>query len=239
MIKRFFFIFPLVASCVIPLMCYPAGDALAENIPVENATPDPDSRETSLSGQGIDAGRDSLLPFRCPVEKIRLAYEELASPDDLLMVMAVEKQILAVCRQTQQALLRIGENEILLRELFGTVMVLPSLQVSTDSWISPGSGPDPVFLGSGGPVVDGISEGTAVIDPVPVVIRESEFSHPDYAVAAIVKGPAGRKAMIVDGGVTYAVRPGDQMNSGGVIVDILETEIEMLWKGRTIILALE
>ena len=265
MMKRFFFLFPLVALCAISLAHFPAGDALAEDVSVENDFPagnvladdvfvenaasgsienaalGPVSRETSWPGPEIDAGGEALLPFRCPVEKIRMAYEELANPDDLLMVMAVEKQILAVCRQTQQALLRIGENDIRLRELFRTVMVPPSLSVSTDPQILPVPESGSVSDESGGLAGNGTfgTETAEVTEPAPVVIRESEFRYPDYAVAAIIKGPAGWKAMLVDGGVTYVVRPGDQMNNGGVIVDILETKVEMLWKDRIITLALE
>ena len=185
-----------------------AGDNLAEDVSVKEITPDPapgsvpgpasisgsasisdpGSQEISWSDPVRDAKRDALLPFRCPFDKIRHAYHDLEEPNDLLMVMAMEKQILAVCRQTQQALLHIAENEIRLRELFGIVMSPPGSPVLSALSTSPALEPESVLSGSDGQVENRISaldgqvengisgsESVAVVEPGLVAIHESGF----------------------------------------------------------------
>ena len=60
---------------------------------------------------------DSLV-FMCPVKVLQEAYADLTAPTDALSVLAIERHVLAICRESQLKLLEIHQNNQRLGELF-------------------------------------------------------------------------------------------------------------------------
>ncbi|MCY3876695.1 MAG: hypothetical protein OXF88_20690 [Rhodobacteraceae bacterium] len=65
----------------------------------------------------MSQGNDSLV-FMCPVRVLQEAYADLTAPTDALSVLAIERHVLAICRESQLKLLEIYENNQRLGELF-------------------------------------------------------------------------------------------------------------------------
>ena len=89
---------------------------------------------TDILGLNINQTQDEdHVPFKCPTEKIRNAYENLVNPDDALVALAIEKQTLAICRESQRALIQIAENEKTLRNLFEPIVTPVSVFVPPET----------------------------------------------------------------------------------------------------------
>ena len=58
------------------------------------------------------------LVFLCPVKVLQEAYADLATPTDALSLLAIERHVLAICKESQLKLLEIHENNQRLDELF-------------------------------------------------------------------------------------------------------------------------
>lgn len=58
------------------------------------------------------------LVFMCPVKVLQEAYADLTAPTDALSVLAIERHVLAICRESQLKLLEIHQNNQRLGELF-------------------------------------------------------------------------------------------------------------------------
>ena len=71
----------------------------------------------SWSGQA-SAEEQRDLVFLCPFEVLQDAYANLTNPTDALSLLAIERHVLAICRESQTALLEIHENNRRLSELF-------------------------------------------------------------------------------------------------------------------------
>ena len=54
----------------------------------------------------------------CPVKVLQEAYADLATPTDALSILAIERHVLAICRESQVKLLEIHQNNQRLGELF-------------------------------------------------------------------------------------------------------------------------
>ena len=67
------------------------------------------------------------MPYRCPIDQVTESYQNLVNPDDIFIALAIEKQVLAICRQRQEALIQIAENEMCLTELFEPIIESPSI----------------------------------------------------------------------------------------------------------------
>lgn len=173
----------------------------------------------------IDTTQDGFVPFKCPIEKIRSAYQDLVNPEDTLVALAIEKQTLAICRQSQEALIRIAENEVRLNDLFEPIIAPPAPEPVPEQVVE---APSEAEEGEDGGVlvIPDIIE--VAPEPEPQVEAEPEFIPPNYAVAAIMKDPIGWKAMIVDGSAIFTVRPGDRMDDGSTIISIERGKVELL-----------
>lgn len=183
-----------------------SGPAFAQDMPVG---PSLTSELATLSyGEG-------LVPFRCPIEQIRNAYQNLVNPNDTLMALAIEKQTLAICRQSQEALIRIAENEVRLRELFEPILMPPA----------PPPPPEPPIaqIMAPGPARD-VAE---LLPLIPVVVEEIEPPAPttDYVLGVLMRDPEGRKAILVRGEDMFTVRPGEEVADGVMVTEIDESRV--------------
>lgn len=190
--------------------------AFTQDAPAESDASPEEIVETVLM---VDVDQEGFVPFKCPIEKIRSAYQNLVDPEDTLVALAIEKQTLAICRQSQEALIRIAENEVRLKELFEPIIAPPPPPPAPEPEPEPEQAPEPE------PIIEEVFE---PMDLEPVEPPEPEFVPPSYAVAAIMKDPIGWKAMIVDGGAIYTVREGDRMDDGSTIISIKHGQVELL-----------
>jgi len=167
---------------------------------------------------------DGIVPFRCPIEQIRNAYQNLVNPDDTLMALAIEKQTLAICRQSQEALIRIAENEMRLRELFEPIMLPPPHPVSeAEPPIAQITAPDPARNVMETIPLPPLPAQEAMIEPGP----EAELPAPktDFVLGVLMRDPDGRKAILVRGEEMFTVREGDEVTDGVRVTGIDETRV--------------
>jgi hypothetical protein len=168
-----------------------------------------DAAIIALSGEGI-------VPFRCPIEQIRNAYQNLVNPDDTLMALAIEKQTLAICRQSQEALIRIAENEMRLRELFEPIMAPPPPPPPPPPPIAQIMAPDPVRnVMETLPLLE-----LPLMESEPEVEVEAPAPETDFALGVLMRDPEGRKAILVRGEEMFTVRPGDEVADGVLVTEI-------------------
>ena len=190
----------------------------------------------------FDPDEEGFAPFKCPIEKIRSAYQNLVDPEDTLVALAIEKQTLAICRQSQEALIKIAENETRLVELFEPIIAPSAPEVIVP--VAPVNAPAPVREGAGlGSEVATLADLEALKaleealnaepapEPEPAQPELPPFTPPDLMVAAIMKDPMGWKAMLVDDSAIYTVRPGDVLDDGSRIVSIDRDLIELVSEG--------
>ncbi|MDE2774265.1 MAG: hypothetical protein OXI46_11275 [Gemmatimonadota bacterium] len=74
----------------------------------------------TLSGaaaQTADPNSEGLV-FLCPISVLQDAYAALSDPTDVLSTLAIERHVLAICRDSQLKLLDIHQNNQRLSELF-------------------------------------------------------------------------------------------------------------------------
>jgi|Cruoilmetagenom7_1024161.scaffolds.fasta_scaffold00390_22 hypothetical protein len=188
---------------------------------------------------------EGFVPFKCPIEKIRNAYSNLVNPEDTLVALAIEKQTLAICRQSQRALITIAENEMRLKELFQPIiapMAPPAPETAQDAidQIAALPGPDtaPRTLPASDPItmpepIEDLELEDIDIEIVEDVEPEPVIVPPPYNLAAVMKDPMGWKAMLVDGNAIFTVRPGDKMDDGSRVVSIERGVVELLKAGNT------
>lgn len=158
----------------------------------------------------IDTSDANYVPFKCPIEEIRNAYQKLVDGDDTLVALAIEKQTLSICRQSQEALIAIAENETELRELFEPIMAPPAPV--------PAPAPAPVVL-----EVEPEEKEEEVFVPAP-----PPFTPPEYQIGAVMKDALGWKVMVIDGSAIYTLREGDKMDDGNRVTSISRGKIEMI-----------
>jgi len=186
---------------------------------------------------------EGFVPFKCPIEKIRNAYSNLVNPEDTLVALAIEKQTLAICRQSQRALITIAENEMRLNELFQPIIAPVQLPAPAQEGVDQiASLPDAGIVPRTLPATDPIAmpepieeleipeidiEVVEEVEPEPVIVP------PPYTLAAVMKDPMGWKAMLVDGNAIFTVRPGDKMDDGSRVVSIERGVVELLKAGNT------
>ena len=199
------------------------GVASAQETAPEPGTVLPDAVAMAISGEGI-------VPFRCPIEQIRNAYQNLVNPDDTLMALAIEKQTLAICRQSQEALIRIAENEMRLRELFEPIMA-PPLPPAAPPPIAQIIAPDParnvmetIPLAPLPLTEEGIEAGAEIVVGVGV---EAPPAAPetDFVLGVLMRDPEGRKAILVRGEEMFTVRQGEEVTEGVRVTEIDDARV--------------
>jgi hypothetical protein len=175
----------------------------------------------------IGAG-DGIIPFRCPIDRIRTAYQNLVNPDDALMALAIEKQTLAICRQSQEALIQIAENEMRLRELFGPIMAPPP-PPPPEAPIARIFAPDPARNVTDSPpvdlsmlIADPADEGA---EPAPSLEEPEASFTTDLALGAIMRDPDGWKTILVRGEQMFTLREGEQVDETVRVVRIGLTSV--------------
>ncbi len=150
----------------------------------------------TFSAQAISDDRSSLI-FLCPYEVLQEAYADLTSPDDALSLLAIERHVLAICRESQTALLEIHENNRRLSELF-----------------SPDIGEKRI----GETTADNASGGRrASIEDQNVDPQEV----PVFELVAITRPSGGDRVAIVKvDGVSHLLRLADRLESGHVVTSL-------------------
>jgi hypothetical protein len=206
--------------------------------------------EIFTPSMNVDQTQEGFVPFKCPIEKIRIAYQNLVDPEDTLVALAIEKQTLAICRQSQEALIRIAENEARLNELFEPIISPPPPPEPEPVFVAP----EPVELPA--PVIEPVAPVAVapvapiapieLIDPLEqadpliaiepleipedIIIAEPVSTPPPYGLAAVMKDPLGWKAMLVDGDAIFTVREGQKMDDGSIVKSIVRGRVELLTK---------
>ena len=140
------------------------------------------------------------------------------NPEDTLVALAIEKQTLAICRQSQEALIRIAENEARLTELFEPIIAPPAPP-------APEPEPEPEIVVEIEPEII-----MPMLPPEPVEPPKPEFVPPTYNLAAVMKDPQGWKAMVVDGSAIFTLRIGDKMDDGSKVVSIARGKVDFMSK---------
>ena len=136
------------------------------------------------------AQTDTSLAFLCPIKVLQDAYTSLADPTEALSALAIERHVLAICRESQVKLLEIHENNQQLEELFR---------------VRSGGVPRAVEVHWEG-------------DSPQIAVATEE--QPDFALRAIVRRTGGTRALILVDGVTRSVSPGDVLETGHEVVAI-------------------
>jgi hypothetical protein len=170
---------------------------------------------------------DGLVPFRCPIDRIRNAYQNLVNPDDALMALAIEKQTLAICRQSQEALIRIAENEMRLRDLFEQIMAPPP----------PPTPEPPIALIFAPEPSRNVMETLPLPVSEPIIAQAEETpeveAQPDagptpmteFTLGVLMRDPEGRKAILLRGEQMFTVREGEQIDERNRVIRIDETSL--------------
>jgi hypothetical protein len=166
---------------------------------------------------------DGIVPFRCPIEQIRNAYQNLVNPDDTLMALAIEKQTLAICRQSQEALIRIAENEVRLRELFEPIMMPTPPGSEAEPPIAQIMASDPARNVMETIPLQPLLQQEAMIEPVPAV--EPPAPKTDFILGVLMRDPEGWKAILVRGEEMFTVRSGDEVTDGVRVTGIDEIRV--------------
>ncbi len=145
------------------------------------------------------AQTDTGLAFLCPIKVLQDAYATLADPTEALSALAIERHVLAICRESQVKLLEIDENNRRLAELFGVQSMNFTLPV--EGSIEPASGPQ-------------------------VVVQAEK--HPEFALQAILRRTGGTRALIRVDGVGQAVSAGDLLENGYKVVAVGDGVVELV-----------
>ncbi|MCY3875146.1 MAG: hypothetical protein OXF88_12745 [Rhodobacteraceae bacterium] len=144
---------------------------------------------------------DENLVFLCPVKVLQDAYADLTEPTDALSVLAIERHVLAICRESQLKLLEIHQNNQRLGELFD----LSLGRVSAVGVVDDGEtgGPEPVPEAAAPHPPEPEIRLAAVMrrgDGPPLAVLEVDEVNRSVSVGAVL--PTGhRVAEIGDGGV--------------------------------------
>ena len=95
-------------------------------------------------GEGTAATLRSA--FSCPLGRLTDLYTELAEAAEVLDVMAVETEVLVICRTRQERLRAVAEAELELRGLFG--LADPAAGAARISIMEAAAGQSPIIVGS-------------------------------------------------------------------------------------------
>ena len=145
------------------------------------------------------AQTDTSLAFLCPIKVLQDAYAALADPTEALSALAIERHVLAICRESQVKLLEIDENNRRLAGLFGVQSMTVTLPVEDSS------------ESVGGPQI---------------VVQAEE--HPEFALQAIVRRTSGARALIRVDGVGQTVSEGDLLETGYRVVSVGDGVVELM-----------
>ena len=140
-------------------------------------------------------GEESLV-FLCPVKVLQEAYSDLTTPTDALSLLAIERHVLAICRESQLKLLEIHKNNQLLDELFS------------------------LSLGRGD--VSEASDGDDSGEPEPVmVVAAPGPPEPEIRLAAVMRrGDNPPRAVLEVDGVSRSVSVGTILPTGHRVAEI-------------------
>ena len=144
---------------------------------------------------------DESLVFLCPVKVLQEAYADLTTPTDALSLLAIERHVLAICRESQLKLLEIHKNNQRLSELFSlSIGRISVVEVSDDD----GSGKlEPALVDTGPKPPEPEIRLAAVMrrgDGPPLAVLEVDGVGRAVSVGAIL--PTGHRiAEIGNGGV--------------------------------------
>lgn len=209
----------------------PAIQEMTEPSTADEIAPSPGPGPIEGSGEpttDVVLGGEGLVPFRCPIEQIRTAYQNLVNPDDTLMALAIEKQTLAICRQSQEALIQIAENEMRLRELFGPIMAPPP-ELLPDAPIAQIVAPEPARnvtetlpIDPSIAVLPSEEEGSA---PIPAAEEQEAPFTTDLVLGAIMRDPDGWKTILVRGEQMFTLREGEEVDETVRVVRIGPTSV--------------
>ena len=154
----------------------------------------------SIGGSSEVRGQtDNSLAFMCPIKVLQDAYAALADPTEALSALAIERHVLAICRESQLKLLEIDENNRRLEGLFVVQSVTADLPVKVS------------FETAGNPRM---------------VIQAEE--HPAFALRAIVRRASGVRALIRVDGIGQAVSEGDVVAAGYEVVAVGDGVVELV-----------
>ena len=145
------------------------------------------------------AQTDTSLAFLCPIKVLQDAYAKLADPTEALSALAIERHVLAICKESQLKLLEIHENNRRLSDLF---------RVQTAS------------------VTETVKEYTDVADPAQIVVKTEK--QPNFALQAIVRRSSGTRALIRIDGVRRTVVQGDILETGHEVVAVGDGVVELV-----------
>lgn len=206
------------ASLILSALLLPAaGSAQVSDVAIE---PAPVGMAAGVTGSG-----DGLIPFRCPIDQIRTAYQNLVNPDDALMALAIEKQTLAICRQSQEAMIRIAENEMRLRELFEPIMAPPPPPAPPEPPIAQILAPEPARNVTETLQIDLAAPIMPSDAPLEPEIEEPPAPTTDFTLGVLMRDPEGRKAILVRGEEMFTVREGEQIDEKTRMVRIDDASV--------------
>ncbi len=151
----------------------------------------------ALSCGPVLAEERNGLVFLCPFEVLQEAYADLTNPTDALSLLAIERHVLAICRESQTALLEIYENNRRLNELF-----------------APGIGEERIST----PKRPDISGATESRTGIPVA---GSAKSPVFELVAVTRQAGGDPVAILKAdGVIGSVRTADELESGHRVTEV-------------------
>ena len=139
---------------------------------------------------------DESLVFLCPVKILQEAYADLTTPTDALSLLAIERHVLAICRESQLKLLEIHRNNQRLGEMFT------------------------LSMGRGDVVETGDDDETG--EPEPVLVTEAyRPPEPEIRLAAVMRrGEGPSLAVLKIDGVSRSVGVGAILPTGHRVTEI-------------------
>ena len=150
-----------------------------------------------LSGGPALAEERSHLVFLCPFEVLQEAYADLTNPTDALSLLAIERHVLAICRESQTTLLEIYENNRRLNELFAPGIGEERISAARHPGI-----PGATETRSGGP-------GTV------------SAKSPVFELVAVTRQAGGERVAILKAdGMISSVRTADELESGHRVTEV-------------------
>lgn len=215
------------------------GAALQENANFTQAAP---IAVVDMKADGRLMDEVGTVPFKCPIEKIRQAYQELSDPTDTLVAITIEKQVIGICKQSQEALIKIAENEQKLGEMFGDIIAPPEpvyVEVPADPVLNPqedpvqtqsasGAAPEITLGGSLSMLENMLEEDDEVSEPqIADITPEKVVAEPEYKVVAVMKDGDGWRALINLKSGLYSVRQGDKPDENFTVSKIENGLVEM------------
>ena len=139
---------------------------------------------------------DENLVFLCPVKVLQEAYADLTTPTDALSLLAIERHVLAICRESQLKLLEIHRNNQRLDEFFS------------------------LSVGRGGTVEVSDDDETGEAEPVPVAAAPQP-PEPEIRLAAVMRrGDGAPRAVLQVDGVSRSVNVGAVLPTGHRVAEI-------------------